>query len=108
MEKFWYYIQCLLSFLEKRILFILQDYICHETISNRTKVPECPGNEKAARERSNMKKCDNYQPCNGKPLVYHCARDNDSLVEACAPIVTILGSLINFYFSKPDMGREGF
>lgn len=89
-------------------LNILQDYICHETISNRTKVPKCPGNDKAARERSKMKKCDNYKPCNGETLVYHCARDNGSLVEACAPIVTILGSLIKFYFSKPAMEREGF
>lgn len=65
--------------------------ICHEAIFNRTKVQKCPSDEEEARVRSKTKKCDNYQPCNGKILVYHCARDNDNLMEACAPIETILG-----------------
>lgn len=78
---------------KKKIVFISQDYICHETISKRTKVLKCPDNDQAAQERSKKKKCDTYRPCNGKTLVYHCARDNNILWEACAPIVTILGSL---------------
>ena len=90
MKITWYHMHRFMSCIEKNVYF--QNIICHETILYRTKVQKCPDDDEAARERSKMKKCDNYQPCNGKTLVYHCARDNDNLVEACAPIVTILGS----------------
>lgn len=44
--------------------------------------------------------CDTYSPCKEDPLVYHCVRYEDRLVEVCAPSGLITGGYLYNTFIK--------
>lgn len=66
--------------------------ICHGTFATLEPVENCPRNETDIEGRSREKKCDTYSPCKEDPLVYHCVRYEDRLVEVCAPRRLITGN----------------
>lgn len=70
---------------------LTQKDICHDTQQTVQQVTTCPENEKSYLQRSKSKQCDNYPPCMGKPLVYHCIRYEGDLVEVCSPRTKITG-----------------
>lgn len=66
--------------------------ICHGTFATLEPVENCPKNETDKEGRSREKMCDTYSPCKEDPLVYHCVRYEDRLVEVCAPSGLITGN----------------
>lgn len=68
-----------------QLMILLQKDICHDTQQTVQQVATCPENDKSYLERSISKQCDNYPPCMGKPLVYHCIKYEGDLVEVCSP-----------------------
>lgn len=66
--------------------------ICFETKTTIESVFKCPENDTVLQERSLTKKCHIYRRCFDEPLVYHCVRFGDKLVEVCAPRNLITGS----------------
>lgn len=46
---------------------------------------QCPKNDSLFQERSRRKNCKTLPQCTGEPLVYHCVRFREELVEVCAP-----------------------
>lgn len=52
---------------------------------------QCPDTDILFQERSRRKNCENYPQCTGEPLVYHCVRFREELVEVCAPRGLITG-----------------
>lgn len=64
----------------------------------------CPRNETDIEGRSREKMCDTYSPCNEDPLVYHCVRYEDKLVEVCAPRGLITGEYLYNTFIKFHLG----
>ena len=68
-----------------------QDDICPISETTLEKVDSCPRNNVTIMERSKRKNCAKYEPCKGQPLVYHCVRHENNLVEVCAPVETITG-----------------
>lgn len=54
-------------------------------------------------ERSQSMSCESYPLCLGEPLVYHCVRLEEELVEVCAPRNQITGlskydQIVSFFF----------
>lgn len=66
--------------------------ICHGTFATLEPVENCPRNETDIERRSRGKKCGTYSQCQEDPLVYHCVRYEDRLVEVCAPKGLITGN----------------
>lgn len=52
---------------------------------------QCPENDSLFQERSRRKNCKTLPQCTGEPLVYHCVRFREELVEVCAPRGLITG-----------------
>lgn len=82
-------------------LHLFQSDICHGTFATLESVENCPRNETDIEGRSRKKKCGTYSQCKEEPLVYHCVRYEDGLVEVCAPRGLITGedlknTLLNF------------
>lgn len=65
--------------------------ICFETNNTLEFVNECPDSDFLFQERSIRKNCESYPQCTGEPLVYHCVRFREELVEVCAPRGLITG-----------------
>lgn len=74
-----------------RLKRLTKEDICHRTTETLQNVTNCPKNESIFREQSIQKNCERYPKCNGEPLIYHCVRFKDSLVEVCAPKRVIKG-----------------
>lgn len=70
---------------------LLQEEVCHEANATLVIVPSCPENDIMYQKRSKRKMCESYPKCLGEPLVYHCVRSTESLVEVCAPNGPIVG-----------------
>ena len=68
-----------------------QKYICPISGTTLEEVDSCPKNNVTIRERSERKNCEKFKPCQGHPLLYHCVRHENNLVEVCAPEETITG-----------------
>lgn len=66
--------------------------ICNGTSATLEPVERCPINEADIQGRLLDKKCSTYPHCQGEPLVYHCVRYEDKLVEVCAPRGLITGN----------------
>lgn len=76
-------------------LFIhYQADICHETKNTLEFVSICPDTEPLKQRQSKKKQCARFQACNGEPLVYHCARYKERIVEVCTPIHFITGNFV--------------
>lgn len=60
--------------------------ICHETKNTLEFVSICPDTEPLKQRQSKKKQCARFQACNGEPLVYHCARYKERIVEVYTPI----------------------
>lgn len=71
--------------------------ICHETKNTLEFVSMCPDTDPRKLKQSMKKQCDRFPACNGEPLVYHCARYKESLVEVCAPRHFITGKCCALY-----------
>lgn len=71
--------------------------ICHETKNTLEFVSMCPDTDPRKLKQSEKKQCDRFPACNGEPLVYHCARYKESLVEVCAPRHVITGKCCALY-----------
>lgn len=69
-----------------------KEEVCHEANATLVTVQSCPENDIIYQERSKGKMCEAYPKCLGEPLVYHCVRSKESLVEVCAPNGPIVGS----------------
>lgn len=69
-----------------------KEEVCHEANATLAIVPSCPENDIMYQKRSKRKMCESYPKCLGEPLVYHCVRSKESLVEVCAPNGPIVGS----------------
>lgn len=78
----------------------LKEQVCHGTNTTLRVVERCPENYTMFQESSKKKMCEQYPKCLGKPLVYHCVRTKDNLVEVCAPSDPIVGSCCSVF----DMG----
>lgn len=78
----------------------LKEQVCHGTNTTLRLVERCPENYTMFQESSKKKMCEQYPKCLGKPLVYHCVRTKDNLVEVCAPSDPIVGSCCSVF----DMG----
>lgn len=74
-----------------------QEDICIHSNATVENVTNCPGNATAIKERSEKKRCDVYQHCQDKQLVYHCTRYDKKLVEVCAPKQNITGSCCTLF-----------
>lgn len=61
-------------------------------MSTSKEVESCPDTDELLLQRSIEKRCTEYTPCKGEPLVYHCVKHIDKFVEVCAPAVTITGN----------------
>lgn len=87
-------------FLDKTLLFYhclficYQDDICYETRKTAVTVQAFPKNLTIFEERTREKKCDSFPRCNEEPLVYHCVRSKDGIVEVCAPRRVIKGMYV--------------
>lgn len=81
-----------ISFLHYYSFIHYQADICHETQSTLDFVSMCPNTEPLKLKQSKKKQCDSFPACNGEPLVYHCARYKEHLVEVCAPRHFITGN----------------
>lgn len=68
-----------------------QEQVCHGTNTTLGVVERCPENDTMVQESSKKKMCEKYPKCLGEPLVYHCVRTKDNLVEVCAPSDPIVG-----------------
>lgn len=68
--------------------------MCNYSINTLEKVSSCPGKDATIKERSERKACHFRPYCQGKPLVYHCTRYKEWLVEVCAPRVNITGKCL--------------
>lgn len=77
--------------------------ICHETKNTLEFVSMCPDTDPRKLKQSKKKQCDRFPACNGEPLVYHCARYKESLVEVCAPRHVITGKCCALY--EDGLGR---
>ncbi|XP_078316088.1 uncharacterized protein LOC144620147 isoform X2 [Crassostrea virginica] len=64
---------------------------CYGSAKSMDVVYDCPKNTKALQERAARKNCQIYPSCQNEPLVFHCVRYTDSLVEVCAPRGLITG-----------------
>lgn len=84
------------SDVRRRIKLTKKD-TCNDTIISLQKVDNCPGNDAHLRQRSIIKMCDSYPPCNGERLVYHCVRFQEYLVEVCSPMGYIRGKCCTMY-----------
>lgn len=86
----------LINFVQKKIVlcFKTQIDICSETNNTLGFVSQCPKNDSLFQERSRRKNCKTLPQCIGEPLVYHCVRFREELVEVCAPRGLITGKLI--------------
>lgn len=82
-----------LCFKPKYILIyqLSQEEVCHEANATLVTVQSCPENDIIYQERSKRKMCESYPKCLGEPLVYHCVKAKESLVEVCAPNGPIVG-----------------
>lgn len=78
----------------------LKEQVCHGTNTTLGVVERCPENDTMVQESSKKKMCEKYPKCLGEPLVYHCVRTKDNLVEVCAPSDPIVGSCCSVF----DMG----
>lgn len=58
---------------------------CHGVQTTFEKVLTCPENDDILLKRLSRKKCDSFPQCQREPLVYHCVRFEEGLVEVCAP-----------------------
>lgn len=76
---------------EKTTVNLLQEDKCYGSAKSMDVVYDCPKNTKALQERAARKNCQIYPSCQNEPLVYHCVRYTDSLVEVCAPRGLITG-----------------
>uniref|UniRef100_A0A8W8JLY6 Uncharacterized protein n=1 Tax=Magallana gigas TaxID=29159 RepID=A0A8W8JLY6_MAGGI len=65
--------------------------ICYETNNTLGFVSQCPKNDSLFQERSRRKNCKTLPQCTGEPLVYHCVRFREELVEVCTPRGLITG-----------------
>lgn len=81
----------------------LQENICIFSNATLEKVPTCPKNAIEMKERSEKKRCHVLKHCYGNKLVYHCTRDDNGLVEVCAPEKKIIGNANN----NMDIERRG-
>lgn len=72
-------------------MFLLQDQVCNETNADLVIVNSCPNNTITFEKRSTEKQCETKPNCLGEPLVYHCVKCKDNLVEVCAPSSPIIG-----------------
>lgn len=77
-----------------------EEQVCHGTNTTLSIVESCPNNYTMFQESSKKKMCEKYPKCLGEPLVYHCVRTKDNLVEVCAPSDPIVGSCCSVF----DMG----
>lgn len=68
-----------------------EEDICFETNNTLEFVNQCPDSDVLFQERSRRKNCKSYPQCTGEPLVYHCVRFREELVEVCAPRGLITG-----------------
>uniref|UniRef100_A0A8W8MLG6 Uncharacterized protein n=1 Tax=Magallana gigas TaxID=29159 RepID=A0A8W8MLG6_MAGGI len=66
--------------------------VCNETNADLVIVNSCPNNTISFEKRSNEKQCKTKPNCLGEPLVYHCVKSKDNLVEVCAPSSPIIRS----------------
>lgn len=80
----------------------LQEDICIHSNATVENVTNCPGNATAIKERSEKKRCDVYQHCQDKQLVYHCTRYDKKLVEVCAPKQNITGKCLTMTWILKD------
>lgn len=76
---------------KKSSIFLTQIDICYETNNSLEFVNQCPDTEILFQERSRRNNCESYPRCTGEPLVYHCVRFREELVEVCAPRGLITG-----------------
>lgn len=74
----------------------MQEDICLGTHKTLETVDACPENRIDLQRRQQKKNCDTFPPCRREPLVYHCVRFNDYIVEICVPVVVIRGMLIKY------------
>lgn len=81
----------------------MQEDICNHSIATIERVTHCPGNATAIKDRSEKKRCDVYQHCQGKQLVYHCTRYDDGLAEVCAPKMEITGKCLTITWILKDV-----
>lgn len=65
--------------------------ICNKTSDTVEPVQDFPKNSTVFNEQTRKKNCESLPKCNGKPLVYHCVRSNERIVEVCSPIRVIKG-----------------
>nr|XP_034316588.1 uncharacterized protein LOC117686037 isoform X3 [Crassostrea gigas] len=80
--------------------------ICYETNNSLEFVNQCPDTEILFQERSRRKNCESYPQCIGEPLVYHCVRFREELVEVCAPRGLITDSkCVESKRKTPTLGR---
>jgi len=75
-----------------------EEDLCPISETTLEKVDSCPRNNVTIRERSETKNCQQYEPCKGDPLVYHCVRHENNLVEVCAPKEIITGHCCAVFF----------
>ncbi|XP_065927860.1 uncharacterized protein [Magallana gigas] len=75
-----------------RLKRLTKDDICYETRKTAVTVQAFPKNLTIFEERTREKKCDSFPRCNEEPLVYHCVRSKDGIVEVCAPRRVIKGN----------------
>nr|XP_034318320.1 uncharacterized protein LOC105330893 isoform X1 [Crassostrea gigas] len=85
--------------------------ICNGTNATIIKVDYCPNNKIQLKRRSKMKMCNNFPNCMGEPLVYHCVRYKNDIVEVCAPRSIIRGNCCTLYDAGlgrvvEDFGRQ--
>lgn len=77
-----------------RLKRLTKDDICYETRKTAVTVQAFPKNLTIFEERTREKKCDSFPRCNEEPLVYHCVRSKDGIVEVCAPRRVIKGMYV--------------
>lgn len=80
-----------------------KETVCNGTFRTLKKVKKCPLSEIEFAIRSELKNCNIYPSCQGKPLVYHCTIFENILIEVCAPRVNITGSYCTMY--ERGLGR---
>lgn len=68
--------------------------MCNGTKETIKIVKSCPHDRVVLHERSQKKMCNSFQPCLGEPLVFHCIRFKDKLIEVCAPRTDITGNIV--------------
>lgn len=70
----------------------LQENVCIVSLITMKVVDGCPRTKNTLQMRLQSKSCIDFPLCKSEPLVYHCVRYEDGLVEVCAPEGDIIGN----------------